>query len=301
MLCARPSRRLCWNTGWFIMLAGVALLPVVSFAKPPRGDQADTPKAPTGEKVIVSPDDLPNEKDNLLPNGSFDTPAKDKTHPAHWQAIDNLVFFWEKADDPERGRIIRIDTDVNQGQAYQWWIDRFVHDAPLDKAPNKRPTQPPKYNTVAGLEGGFYWSDYIPVKPGAAYRVYVDAKGPASKVFIRGYEEKLPLSFGDEHPAVQEQFRNARGEPKLDKNGRPVQYHLRYLYTTWFPVGGSDEWKTYTHHMPRHPNNNPVTEDVRYIRIMIYPYWPPGEYYYDNVRVVEVKQESKTQDTSTHD
>ena len=246
------------------------------------------PKQPKGERVVVPADERPPAEANLIRNGGFEKPASDGAHPAHWQAIDGLVYFWPKADDAGRGRIMRINTDVKQAQAYRWWVQRFVHDKPLSAAPRRAPTQPPRYDTVAGLEGGFYWSHYIPVEPGGAYRVYVDAKGPTSKVFIAGYEKKQPIYFGDEQPAVRERFRKARGESMLNESGRKKPEHLRYTYTTWFPVGGSDQWRTYTHREPRHPNDNPVTEDVRYIRIMLYPYWPPGEYFYDNVRVVRV-------------
>ena len=68
---------------------------------------------------------------------------------------------------------------------------------------------------------------------------------------------------------------------------------MRYIYSTWFAVGGSDEWKTYTHFKPRHPTSREITKDVRYIRIMIYPYWPCGEYWYDNVKVVEVDADAE--------
>ena len=83
-------------------------------------------------------------------------------------------------------------------------------------------------------------------------------------------------------------FRKARGDPQLDEKGRPVRYRLRYVYRTWFAIGGSSEWQSYTH-KPRRPNDNELTQNVRYIRIQIYAFWPPGEYWFDNVRVIEVK------------
>ena len=140
------------------------------------------------------------------------------------------------------------------------------------------------------MDGGFYASDFIPVKTGAAYKVYVDAKGGVAQVFVFGYEDKVPLSFGDEQPATQQVLRKARGEPQLDERGRPIKYRLRYVYRTWFAVGGAtNEWRSYTHAMPRRPNSDELTENVRYIRIQIYAFWPPGEYWFDNVRVIEVQ------------
>jgi len=225
---------------------------------------------------------------NLIRNGGFEEPNDGQTGPRYWQDVEGLVFHW--TTDPEapgRGKVIHIDTDVNQSQAYAWWADHFARGAPLAKAPAKEPTHPPKYDTIAGLDGGFYTSDFIPVKAGAAYKVYVDAKGTGARVFIFGYADKLPLSFGDEQPATQQVLRKARGDPLLDERDRPIKYRLRYQYRTWFKVGGTDEWQSYTHTMPRHPNGEELTEDVRYIRIQIYAFWPPGDYWFDNVRVVE--------------
>lgn len=251
------------------------------------------PKEVRGELSVA---DFPKDAVDLMINGSFDEPNAAQDGPAHWQDVDNFVCHWVDAPATDaaegaktRGKVIKIDTDVKQGQAYTWWCERYLRGAPLDKAPARQPTVEPKYDTIAGLDGGFFWSDFIEIKEGGAYRVYLDAKGPGAKVFIRGYEKKPAISFGDEAPAVQELFRNARGEPKLDERGRPIRYRLRYLYTTWFPVGGSDQWQTYTHKMPRHPNGREITENVRWIRIMIYPYWPPATYWFDNVRLIEVE------------
>ena len=200
--------------------------------------QRRTPEAPAGgealaEEVAVA------AGENLLPNGDFEEAAEDETHPAHWQEIDNLVFFWTTDPEaPERGKVIKIDTDVYQRQAYAWWIERFVLGKPVTEAPKREATSGLKYDTIAGLDGGYYWSDFIEIKKGGAYKVYIDAKGPAALVFIRGYEKELPLSFGDEEPATQQQFRRARGEARRDKDGRPIKYRLRYQYTAKLNVGG---------------------------------------------------------------
>ncbi len=247
------------------------------------------PKTPAAEDSQVS--DEPNEAGhNLLPNGNFDDASpSDPAQPAHWQPVDNLVFHWATDPNaPRRGKVIKIDTDVTQKQAYQWWVDRFIHGKPLETAPQKQPTVEPKYDTIAGLDGGFFWSDWIEIKKGAAYKVYVDAKGPPAYVFLRGYVEKPVISFADECPSVQEQFRIARGQPLQDEKGRPIKYRLRYIYTTKFTVGGSDQWKTYSHTQPRHPTGRELTENVKYLRLCIYPYWPPAEYWFDNIRVIEV-------------
>ena len=261
---------------------------LIAMAAPASAAERRAPKPPAAaERIVASP---VNAGTNLIRNGKLDFHDAGAEGPANWQQMDNLVWHWTRDPKaPERGKVLLVDTDVNQGQAYEWWTRRYLDHAPLAQAPQKQATVAPKYDTIAGLDGGFFWSDYIPVKPGGAYRVTIDAKGPASKVFIRGYEKKLPLFFADEVPAVQGMFRRHKGEPETDESGRPVRYRLRYRYQTWFAVGGAEQWKTYTHEKPRHPNSREITEDVRWIRITLYPYWPPGRYWYDNIRVVEME------------
>ena len=276
---SRPAMRSPWAG---LMLP--CLLACVTVTAHAAGEQKAPPE---GELHQQAP---PEHKENLMPNGGFEKAAETGKHPAHWQAVDNLVWHWtESSADEKRGKVIRINTDVKQGQAFDWWVDRFIEGKPLSAAPEPKAGTGEKYGTIGGLEGGFYWSDFIKVEPGGAYRVYIDAKGPPAKVFIRGYEDKVPLSFADEHPSVQQMMRKARGKEMTDEDGRPIQHRLRYRYTTWFPVGGSDKWQTYTHQKPRHPNSRKITEDVRFIRIMIYPYWPPATYWFDDVRVYEVE------------
>src|SRR5205807_1888997 len=55
---------------------------------------------------------------NLVPNGDFE--AGDDT-PAGWQQVDGLTTFWVRDEDPKRGKVIRMDTDVYQTEAYAWW------------------------------------------------------------------------------------------------------------------------------------------------------------------------------------
>jgi len=247
---------------------------------------ASPPMIPKNTPVTGEPD---AGAVNLMNNPGFEDANEKKDGPAMWQGVDNLVYYWATDPDaPARGKVVKIDTDVDQKEAYRWWVKRFLHGASLSDAPKKTPNPVPGYGTIAGLDGGYYWSDYIEIKPGRAYKVYVDAKGPMSKVFIRGYEKKVPLSFGDEAPATQEMFREARGEPLVDAKGNPRKYRLRYQYQTWFHVGGGNGWATYTHQQARNPTGREMTEDVRYIRITLYPYWPQATYWYDNIRVYEV-------------
>jgi len=173
------------------------------------------PKAPAGGEAVAEAEGE-GAGENLLPNGDFETPAEDGTHPAHWQEIDNLIFFWTTDPEaPERGKVMKINTDVYQQQAYGWWIDRFVHGKPASEAPARKATSGLKYDTIAGLDGGYYWSDFIEIKKGGAYRVYIDAKGPGAFVFIRGYDKELPRRGAGDAAAVPPRARGtAQGQAR---------------------------------------------------------------------------------------
>ena len=233
-------------------------------------------------------------KTNLLLNSSFEQGNADNTGPAHWSPIDGLVYQWTTdINAPGRGKVLKIDTDIYQRQAYAWWIEHFIHGKPLSDAPKKEETTGPKWDTIGGLDGGFYLSDFIPIKDGGAYMVMLDIKGPGCKVFVKGYtqkgKDKVPNNeFADENPAVKELFRKAKNDPLLDEKGRPIKYRLNYGYSFWFPAGGSNEWQTYTHESGKRPNGRDLTKDIKYIRVMLYPYWPATTYMFDNIRVVEV-------------
>ena len=266
----------------FAAALGVLCISSLAFAQPKDKHEP----LPAGESYQQAP---PADATDLMVNSGLENPSETGDGPAFWQRPDNLVWQWVDSDDAAHGKIIRINTDVNQRQAYDWWVDFYFHGKPLSAAPRKAATKPPRYDTVAGLDGGFYISDFIPIKDGGAYRVYVDVKSDnPCMVFIFGYTKKLAMSFADEQPAVQQLFRKARGESDVTESGRAKKYRLRYRYRTWFQSGGDGEWRTYTHQEPRHPNDREITEDVRWIRVMLYPYWPPGVYEFDNIRVYEV-------------
>lgn len=231
-------------------------------------------KSPTGDPPAT-------RGDNLVPNGDFE---KGKGTPLGWQTIDGLSAYWVDDPDRSRGKVITLDTDVLQSQAYDWWA-KIVENADPKDAPKKLPTIEPKFDTVAGLDGVWFMSDFIAVQKGKKYWLTVDVKGPGMKVFLRGYAEKGATNFGAEAGAFQGYLRDPTGKIEL-KRGFKKQLK-KYVWDAWMPAGGSDQWRTYSRReMPFDPTTN--TPNVRYLRVMLLPYWPPATYYVDNVRLIEV-------------
>ena len=105
------------------------------------------------------------------------------------------------------------------------------------------------------------------------------------KVFLRGYPEKGPAAFGADAAAFQGYLLGLAG--KFDNKRGRKGFLKKYVWDAWMSAGGSDDWRTYARReMPFEPTKN--TPNVQYVRVMIYPYWPPATYYVDNVRLLEV-------------
>jgi hypothetical protein len=239
-----------------------------------------------GLAAAAEPDKPPKEVDgkNLILNGDFET---GDTTPTGWQTVDGLTTFWVKDDDPKHGKVIKFDTDVLQSQGYEWWA-KVAKGAAAKGAPMKLPTKEPKYDTLAGLDGVWFWSDFIPVEKDKAYWLTLDVKGPGLLVWLFGYPEKESTPFGADAAAFQEYLKEkTTGKPPDTTREREPFIH-KYVWKGQLAAGGSNEWKTYARRSkPFRPTS--VTPNVRFVRVMILPTWPPGEYFVDNVTLVEVE------------
>jgi hypothetical protein len=221
------------------------------------------------------------KSDNLFPNGDFEL---GEITPRNWQTIDGLSSFWVKDKDPDHGMVLKFDSDVRQSQAYDWWF-KIAEGASPKKAPAKIPTVEPKYDTLAGLDGVWFWSDAIEIEKRKEYWLTLDAKGAGMLVWLVGYPEKPDVSFASDAGAVKQYFEKVKGTA-------PANERLRKAFirkNTWkgqLKIGASKEWQTYSRRAkPFRPTK--YTPTVKYVRVLLYPFWPPGEYYVDNVRLVE--------------
>lgn len=196
---------------------------------------------------------------NLVKNGGFEEGTKD---PAHWDRCDGLTTFWEK--DPERkGKCLRVETRVSNEEYHARLEEMKEKDPPPAKPP--REIKGPGYDTVGGNDGVPYWSDWIDVKPAAIYRLSVDARsgGGRPKVFVKGYAE-LPFEVDEGGKAVKRLIRKVVFKVSVDADGGPT-------------------WQTST--LDFCPTRE--RDDVKWMRVMLFPYWPAETYWFDNVSIVE--------------
>lgn len=109
----------------------------------------------------------------------------------------------------------------------------------------------PADNAIAETYGLSYYSDAIPVKTGQAYKVTFDFKGKGGgKVWVRCYG-----FFEGEMRRRYEKLVNCKGSEK--------------------------EWTTQSAIL--HPTRQ--RPEVREMKVMLYAYYPPGIYWFDNVRI----------------
>jgi len=216
---------------------------------------------------------------NLVVNGSFEA---GRYWPYGWQPTDGLTTFWESGGT-DGARCLRVYTDVldSQWKAREDQVRAALQQAlgkapdpqslpqdPIPPAPARIPTSPPYYDTVAGLHGVHYRSDYIRCAPGAVYRFSIDARTEAKgapKVFIKG--------FFDQTVSTRDGYQTIR----RDAYQAPIFLD---------PCDG--QWRRYARTF--HPAKSQTTLDGKplkpeWLQIQIYAYWEQGNYYFDNVRL----------------
>ncbi len=211
---------------------------------------------------------------NLIENGDFERGGR--RGPAGWQLPDGLTSFWVNAPG-RKGKCIKINTDVlvSQFRAREDEMEAAEKAGRKPPPPPRRlPTRPPKYDTVAGLDGVHFGCHPISIQPGKYFLLEADVRveGTASpKIWVKGYGTV--------------KSRNLTRERVLWKKSLNCE-------------GASSEWKTFRMVFPR---NTAIPEKVSKLRLYLYPFWPPAVYYFDNVRLVEITEEDVERFGREHD
>jgi hypothetical protein len=198
---------------------------------------------------------VPTVGPELVKNGDFE---KGDASPEGWQKIDGLTTFY--AAEGQTGKGLKINTDVYHDE-WVAWQKKVKDGAVAADAPPPTPTKGAKYDTVAGVYGVAYFSDPIPVQPGKAYKVSVSYRGMSGgiffpKLFIRGY--------GD------------------------VQGEKRVVYDAYLALRSKTQGQSWESNVRIIEIPKDAKVPVEFVRLMLYAYWPPGTYWFDNVSLKEV-------------
>ncbi|MFB3892084.1 MAG: hypothetical protein ACE15C_08695 [Phycisphaerae bacterium] len=216
-------------------------------------------------------------------NGDFEDGAK------HWDHPDNAGTFVEKGPEG-RGNILRVQTDLLRDP----WLE-YTRNIRLGLADPDKPPRIPRdtgYDSVAGLEGVHFRSEWIKAVPGQRYWMLADHKGPGgAKVFLKGYRDMsaeadgLPEVSMVERKLTPEAFAKMAPDQQRklmaeDAKAHPERYR-RECYRWYLNCDTSgNQWK---HFAAPVPPRGGLPKNVEWLQIQIYSYWPPGAYLWDNV------------------
>lgn len=229
-------------------------------------------------------------------NGDFEAGG------AGWEGPDNVATFLDKAaprtaaGKTEKSTILRIRTDLDR-----WPYLDYLRKLRFGQADaNKPPTigRDTSYASLAGMEGVFYRSRWLDAAAGQRYWLTADMKGKTAgiffpKIFIKGFQDDsarvdalseqslVDLKMSAEQYGALPRERQA-ALLAADKRKNPDRYRRECF--RWFLSCRNEEgaWK---HYAAPFPPRGGLPANVRWLRIEVYSYWPPGEYLFDNVNL----------------
>jgi hypothetical protein len=168
------------------------------------------------------------EGPNLVANPGFEEPSADGDGPAGWQPIEKEMAWVAGPDGP--GRVLRYE--MTGGTAATYGLD--------------------------------FYSDWIPIQPGAVYRFACRYKslGPTVKVFLKGYH---PFPATDRWPAQRrETYRR-----QVSAKGEKGEWHT--VVADFIPTA-------------LRPEHAPV-----FLKIDFYAYHPAGVVLWDDVVLKKIR------------
>ena len=126
----------------------------------------------------------------------------------------------------------------------------------------------------------------------AKFKVKVDGKRRVRLIVMHSMEfpEKGSTAFGSEAKAFQEELQEKTTGKKPYRGRNFESIIAKYVWRGQLKAGAGNEWRTFARReQPFRPTiSGGRPNGVKYVRVLLYPFWPPGEYYVDNVKLVEL-------------
>ena len=212
---------------------------------------------------------------------------------AGWDAPDNVATFHIPGPSG-RGKVLQITTDLERAA----WME-YRRKLLFGQADPKHPPKIGKdssYASVAGMEGVHYYSDWIDATAGQRYWLLADMKGKTEgiffpKIYVKGYLDysadanALPERSLVERKMTAGQFAElppARRKALLAEDVKKHPDRYRRECFRWYLSCRNPEnvWK---HYAAPCPPRGGLPKVVRWLRVEVYAYWPPGDYLFDDV------------------
>jgi len=223
---------------------------------------------------------------NLVPNGGFEKGAQS---PIRWGPLDNLTLFLDRRG--VSGRCIRMDTDVYRKE----WEQNRQNPGSVRK---KTRTSGKKYDTVGGSVGVALYSYPIPVESDAWYLVEYDVCGRGEPfVYLKGYRKVTPADarragtriFFKPQPGgawYSLMVMGGVGQEKHQTRVGDYAQAFRRRFVAKFAPRAKGEW-----HRVRGVVHLPKRCRVEKVLLELYGFWPPGDYFFDNVSMRKITPE----------
>ena len=196
---------------------------------------------------------LESQEQNILQNGDFEKQdPQDSEKPLHWEKPDGLGIQWLEAPFSSLKKNKAICMDTSISEIEM--VKQWKEKGSEWNIPD------PQKNPVAATYGLSYYSDPVSVLPNQDYSISFDVYSPikkkGAKVWVRGYTEEKGKKRRIYETVVH------------------CRIHAR-------------QWQHFSQVF--HPTR--YRKEVKEIRVMLYAYWPPGKYWFDNIQILPVNEE----------
>ncbi|MBE3069716.1 MAG: hypothetical protein IMZ66_05720 [Planctomycetes bacterium] len=168
------------------------------------------------------------EAPNLVKNPGFEQAAPGGNGPACWQAVEPQMAWVANPEGP--GKVLKYDMNED----------------------------------IAGGYGLDFYSDWIPIEPGATYRFSCRYRSlaPTAKIFLKGYHA----------------FEAQDGYAAQRRETYRRQVH---------PSGPGGQWNSVTADFV--PESTQPDQMPTFLKVDLYAYWPAGVIYWDDVVLKKVR------------
>jgi hypothetical protein len=217
--------------------------------------------------------------DNLV-NGNFEEAVPGAIpYPKGWAHPDGYCISWiTDSMAPEHGKVIMLDTDHAESAARKRQAqlrEALAKGTPLPAPPDA--ARGAGYDAIAGTYGVSFYSEKFKCKPKQAYKVSFDYRGASAgaKVWVRGWG----IFAGEErrrYETIVNCYVKGTGWAHFEQAFHPTRR-----------LGPKDKHADST----QDKDKNATYTDIAFLRVMLYAYWPPGQYWFDNIKVEEISDE----------
>jgi hypothetical protein len=248
--------------------------------------------------AATDPEPEPELTDPINTDGDFESEAPP------WVGLDAVSAIIQDDEQPGRGNVLVVRTDLDRDAWIQYQRDLMTGDASTDA--------PPELSISAGaealgaFEGVHVRSDWIEATPGARYWLTADMRGPVkgnARIFVKGFTDIDTPAGLTEQSLIDRDMTpddlsamdpDERAQLLADDLAKHPERYRKEVYRWYLRCEStSDAWE---HFASSFPPRGGLPDNVQFLRIDIFSAWPVGEYRFDNVHLYLAPEDSDPAD-----